>query len=295
MSAELSRRDFLIKGLGAAAAGLIFGEGDALAKKSATQPKETASDKGKQAEKSEQEIKVLPGGFLFDEIHRLIKDCEEPLKTKMKDELLRIQQKEQEHIFECRFKNSEQMERYFAPFLANSEKILKAVSAADPAVAVPREVILGVICMESRGNPEVKNEDSGVAGLYQFMGATARGFGLKVDGKTDERLNVERSSVAAVKYLLELYKDFGRQWGLALMAYSGGSTKLRQRIRDHFGSFKPDSFKEKNINAVTLYSKHFKGLGTQHSIQYPFGVELMGKLASELLKKKKYETAHSGK
>ncbi|MCL4638174.1 MULTISPECIES: lytic transglycosylase domain-containing protein [Olivibacter] len=70
----------------------------------------------------------------------------------------------------------------------------------------------------------------GAAGLWQFMPATAKAFGLKVGPSFDERLDVEKSTEAACKYLKVLYKDFGN-WTLVAAAYNVGGGSLRKTIR----------------------------------------------------------------
>lgn len=65
----------------------------------------------------------------------------------------------------------------------------------------------------------------GARGLWQLMPMTARELGLKVSGKTDERIHTYRSTVAAAKYLRKLYAEFG-DWLLVLAAYNGGPGKV---------------------------------------------------------------------
>src|SRR5258708_3900876 len=48
----------------------------------------------------------------------------------------------------------------------------------------------------------------GAKGLWQFMPGTARTYGLKVHGGVDERMNVRKSTIAACKYIRELYVEF---------------------------------------------------------------------------------------
>jgi hypothetical protein len=80
------------------------------------------------------------------------------------------------------------------------------------------------------------NENSsamGAAGLWQFTPATAKAFGLKVQGGIDERLDVRKSTRAACRYIRELILDFGAGSSvmLALAAYNVGPTKVKQAIR----------------------------------------------------------------
>jgi membrane-bound lytic murein transglycosylase D len=69
----------------------------------------------------------------------------------------------------------------------------------------------------------------GASGLWQFMAGTARTYGLKVGHGVDERQNVRKSTIAACKYIKELYGEFN-SWTLAAAAYNNGSIKLAKAI-----------------------------------------------------------------
>lgn len=70
----------------------------------------------------------------------------------------------------------------------------------------------------------------GARGLWQLMPQTAKELGLRVSGKTDERLHPYRSTIAAAKYLRRLYAEFG-DWLLVLAAYNGGPGKVYQAMK----------------------------------------------------------------
>lgn len=72
----------------------------------------------------------------------------------------------------------------------------------------------------------------GARGLWQFMPQTARDYGLKVNSSKDERLNVRKSTIAACKYLKELYGQFN-SWTLAAAAYNAGSPRVARAINRH--------------------------------------------------------------
>jgi hypothetical protein len=74
---------------------------------------------------------------------------------------------------------------------------------------------------------------AGAAGLWQFTPATARAYGLNVNGATDERLDTRKSTRAACRYIRELILDFGAGSSvmLALAAYNVGPSKVKQAIR----------------------------------------------------------------
>ncbi len=83
----------------------------------------------------------------------------------------------------------------------------------------------------------------GAMGYWQFMPATARKHGLRVDRYKDERRNVFRSTEAAVRYLGELRGQFG-SWALAAAAYNMGeeglaSEILAQGVEDYYRLYLP--------------------------------------------------------
>lgn len=70
----------------------------------------------------------------------------------------------------------------------------------------------------------------GAKGLWQFMPGTAKLFGLKITAKYDERQHVWKSSVAAARYLNELYGCFG-DWLLVIAAYNSGPAPVLNAIK----------------------------------------------------------------
>ena len=72
---------------------------------------------------------------------------------------------------------------------------------------------------------------AGAYGIWQFMPATAREYGLRVDWWVDERADPERSTVAAAKYLKDLHRMFN-DWALALAAYNCGPGRVRRTLRE---------------------------------------------------------------
>lgn len=71
---------------------------------------------------------------------------------------------------------------------------------------------------------------AGAVGPWQFMPATARRMGLKVNYKIDERTDYYKSTHAAARYLTELFVEYG-DWLLVIAAYNGGSGNVNYAIR----------------------------------------------------------------
>ncbi len=72
---------------------------------------------------------------------------------------------------------------------------------------------------------------AGAAGFWQFMPATARGYGLEVNKYVDERYNLEKVTLAACKLLKDGYGKFG-SWTLSAAGYNMGITGLEGRLTD---------------------------------------------------------------
>ncbi len=83
--------------------------------------------------------------------------------------------------------------------------------------------------IESGLRPQVKSR-AGALGLWQFMYKTGRYFGLEENSYIDERMDPEKATDAACRYLKQLYGIYG-DWNLALAAYNAGPGNVNNAIR----------------------------------------------------------------
>lgn len=90
--------------------------------------------------------------------------------------------------------------------------------------------------IESALNPKAVSR-VGATGLWQFMPATGKQYGLKLNSLVDERRDPLKSSYAAAHYLRDLYKIFG-DWNLVIAAYNCGPENINKAIRRSGGDNK---------------------------------------------------------
>lgn len=75
-----------------------------------------------------------------------------------------------------------------------------------------------------------KVSPKGATGFWQFMKGAAIDYGLEVNSEVDERYHIEKSTVAACKYLKEAYGIFGN-WTMAAASYNMGKGGLSKQVK----------------------------------------------------------------
>jgi len=116
----------------------------------------------------------------------------------------------------------------FATSMTRMDKYAGMITAKLDAKQMPRELIY-LAMIESNFNPNARSH-VGAVGMWQFMSATARQFGLTVKGKTDERKNPADATDAALTYLSQLHDRFG-SWYLAAAAYNSGAGTVSKALK----------------------------------------------------------------
>ncbi len=93
---------------------------------------------------------------------------------------------------------------------------------------VPEELKYLVI-IESALNPTAVSR-VGATGLWQFMHSTGRTYDLRINSYVDDRRDPIKATMAAARYLKDLYRIYG-DWTLALAAYNCGPGNVNKAIR----------------------------------------------------------------
>ena len=121
-------------------------------------------------------------------------------------------------------KNSDNLEE----IKKKSDSPFKVMDDVFTSYGLPVELkYLAVI--ESELNPRAVSP-VGAVGTWQLMPETAEILGLKITHKNDERKHLRKSTVAAAKYLRDLYSEFG-DWLLVMAAYNGGPAPVYAAIK----------------------------------------------------------------
>lgn len=93
---------------------------------------------------------------------------------------------------------------------------------------LPEDLIYLAI-VESGCNPFAVSP-AGAVGIWQFMEATAKQYGLKIDYWIDERRDFIKATYASARYLKRLYQFFG-DWRLAVASYNAGEGRVSRALK----------------------------------------------------------------
>ncbi len=121
----------------------------------------------------------------------------------------------------------------FQAGLDRSFRYLPFIRAELTKAGLPQELEM-LVMVESQFHPTVRSR-AGAVGMWQFIKATGRRYGLRIDGEVDERRNWQRETRAAIAYLKDLHDIFEGDWALAISAYNMGEGGLSRAIAANGG------------------------------------------------------------
>ncbi len=128
------------------------------------------------------------------------------------------------------FKNNPRGRSFVATLLKRLGRYEAKIRETLKAKGLPEDLVY-LALVESGMNPRIVSH-AGAAGLWQFMPKAADAYGLRNDKWVDERLDPQRSTIAATRFLKDLHSRFGR-WELAMAAYNMGHGGLLTAIRKY--------------------------------------------------------------
>jgi membrane-bound lytic murein transglycosylase D len=74
-----------------------------------------------------------------------------------------------------------------------------------------------------------ETSSAGAAGIWHFMRATGKEYGLEINDNVDERYNIQKSTEVAAEYLIKAKENLG-SWTLAAAAYNAGNYGVSKRL-----------------------------------------------------------------
>ena len=142
-------------------------------------------------------------------------------------------------------KNPKQFERVLERASTYLPYLLEQVNQRD----LPTEIVF-LPLIESGYNPRIYSS-RGAAGLWQFMPATGRVYGLVQDAWYEGRRDITRSTHAALNHLTDLNVRFDREWPLTFAAYNAGQNAIHRAIEANKKRNKPTDLQSLKLNSET--------------------------------------------
>lgn len=166
----------------------------------------------------------------------------------------------------------------FQRWLDRSARYIPAMKDIFREKNLPEDLVY-VAMIESGFNPYAVSWAKAV-GPWQFMPATGKLYGLKIDWWIDERKDPIKSTMAAAEHLKDLHNLFG-SWPLALASYNAGAGKVQRAVlrtrSDDFWDLKASRYIRKETKnyvpkymAATIIAKNPEAYGFSINSIDPF-------------------------
>lgn len=119
---------------------------------------------------------------------------------------------------------------WFRNWLERSTKYLPHIQKELKEAGLPQDLAF-MVMIESGFLPNAISHADAV-GPWQFIQPTGQRYGLKVNWWLDERRDIKKSTLAAIRYIRDLHREFG-SWYLVAASYNMGENGLRRQIQKY--------------------------------------------------------------
>ncbi|WP_415062279.1 lytic transglycosylase domain-containing protein [Bdellovibrio sp.] len=120
--------------------------------------------------------------------------------------------------------------KWFREWLQRSYKYMPFIQTELKRAGLPMDLAY-MVMIESGFAPNAISHASAV-GPWQFIEATGTRYGLNKTWWLDERRDLKKSTLAAIRYLKDLHAEFG-SWYLVAASYNMGENGLRRQIKKY--------------------------------------------------------------
>ncbi len=159
--------------------------------------------------------------------------------------------------------------KHFVKWLERSSRYLPMMRQTLKESGLPEDTVY--LSMIESGFSPLAYSRARASGMWQFIEATGRRYGLASDFWLDQRRDPIKATAAAAQYLKELYAEFG-DWRLAWASYNAGENRVRFAVKDRkttdfWEMSKSRVFRKETrhyvpkLMAAALICKHLKAFG----------------------------------
>lgn len=121
-------------------------------------------------------------------------------------------------------------QKWFREWLARSSKYMPFIQAELQRANLPTDLAYMVMIESGFSSQAVSHADA--VGPWQFIAPTGSRYGLQNNWWLDERRDLKKSTLAAIRYLKDLREEFG-SWYLVAASYNMGEAGLRRQIKKY--------------------------------------------------------------
>ncbi len=118
--------------------------------------------------------------------------------------------------------------KWFKNWLERGYRFMPLIQDELKKASLPLDLAY-IVMIESGFSPTATSNAEAV-GPWQFIAPTGARYGLKKNWWLDERKDLKKSTLAAIRYLRDLYSEFG-SWYLVAASYNMGEGGLRRQIK----------------------------------------------------------------